>query len=97
MVEHIVLLKFSELTTREQKDDAIRMTLALKDEIPGIIDIQQGYNFSERNKGYEVGLTVRFDHRHSLENYGPHSKHQEVFTFLKEIGLEDLIVIDFEL
>jgi hypothetical protein len=97
MVEHIVLLKFSHETTREQKDEAIRMTLALKEVIPGIIDIQQGDNFSNRNKGFEVGLTVRFEDRSSFENYGPHPAHQQVFAFLKGIGLEDIIVVDFEI
>jgi len=97
MVEHIVLLKFSQVTTKEQKDEAICKTLALKEVIPGIVDIQQGYNFSKRSKGYEVGLTVRFEDRACFENYGPHPAHQKIFAYLKEIGLEDLIVVDFEI
>ena len=97
MVEHIVLLKFSQVTTIEQKVEAIRMTLALKEVIPGIVDIQQGENFSKRSKGFEVGLTVRFEDRTCFENYGPHPAHQRVFSYLKEIGLEDIIVVDFEI
>ncbi len=97
MVEHIVLIKFSKETTEAQKDELIRRTLELKDVIPGIVDLQQGRNFSDRNKGYEVGLTVRFEDKAALENYGPHPKHQEIVSYLKEIGLEDTIVIDFEI
>lgn len=97
MVEHIVLLKFSQETTKEQMDEAFRKTFALKEVIPGIVDIQQGYNFSNRSKGFEVGLTVRFEDRTCLENYGPHPAHLEIFAFLKEIGLEDLVVVDFEI
>lgn len=96
MVEHIVLLKFSPETTIEQKQEAISRTLMLKEVIPGIVDIQQGINFSNRSKGFEVGLTVRFEDRTSLENYGPHPAHQEVFAYLQEIGVEDIIVVDFE-
>ncbi|WP_256218571.1 Dabb family protein [Bacillus sp. MUM 116] len=58
--------------------------------------MQQGYNLSQRNKGHEVGLTVRFEALRSLENYSLHPNHQEVFAYLKEIGLEDLIVVDLE-
>ncbi len=97
MLEHIVLLKFSTETTLTQIDELIFKTKKLKDWIPGIVDIQQGHNFSDRNQGYQVGLTVRFENRHSLEQYGPHSKHQEVLSYAKEIGLVDSIIVDFEL
>lgn len=97
MVEHIVLLKFSPKTTIEQKEELIRRTLLLKDVIPGIIDIQQGINFSNRSKGFEMGLTVRFEDTTSLKNYGPHPAHQEVFAYLQEIGMVESIVVDFNL
>ncbi|MFJ8247062.1 Dabb family protein [Peribacillus asahii] len=97
MVEHIVLIKFSQKTTSEQKEEVIRKTLLLKEIIPGILDIQQGINFSNRSQGYEVGLTVRFKDRASLENYGPHPAHQEIVSYLKEIGLEDSIIVDFDI
>jgi hypothetical protein len=97
MIEHIVLLKFSSKTTKEQKEELIRRTLSLKNVIPGIVDIQQGANFSNRSQGYEMGLTVRFEDKTSLANYGPHPAHQEIFSYLKEIGLEDSIIVDFEL
>ncbi|MDF2789930.1 MAG: stress protein [Neobacillus sp.] len=97
MVEHIVLLKFSTTTTKEQKEELIRRTLELKNVIPGIMDIQQGFNFSNRSQGYEIGLTVRFEDKASLDNYGPHPAHQEIVTYLKEIGMEDSIIVDFHL
>lgn len=97
MIEHMVLLKFSNSTTEDQKLELIRRTLLLKDKIPGIMDIQQGNNFSNRSQGFEMGLTVRFEDRTSLENYGPHPAHQEVFSYLKEIGMEDSIIVDFEI
>lgn len=97
MVEHIVLIKFKPQTTTEQKEVLIHRTLLLKNVIPGIIDIKQGFNFSNRSQGYEVGLTVRFEDRASLENYGPHPAHQEIVSYLKEIGMEDSIIVDFEI
>lgn len=97
MIEHIVLLKFSPKTTEKHKEELIRRTLLLKDVIPGIVDIQQGANFSNRSQGYEMGLTIRFEDKTSLVNYGPHPAHQEVFSYLKEIGLENSIIVDFEI
>ncbi|WP_026695460.1 Dabb family protein [Peribacillus kribbensis] len=97
MIEHIALLKFTPHTTEEQKEELITRTLELKNIIPGIVEIQQGTNFSNRSKGYEMGLTVRFEDRSSLENYGSHPAHQEVVSYLKEIGLEDSIFVDFEM
>ncbi|WP_082234956.1 Dabb family protein [Halobacillus massiliensis] len=97
MIEHIVLVKFSQATTTEQKQELIRRTLELKNIIPGIVDIQQGINFSSRSQGYEVGLTVRFKDREALENYGPHPAHQDVVSYLEKIGMEDSIFVDFEI
>lgn len=97
MVEHIVLIKFAPETTKEQKEELIRRTLQLKNLIPGIMDIQQGFNFSNRSQGYEIGLTVRFEDKTSLDNYGPHPAHQKIVAYLKEIGMEDSIIVDFQL
>ncbi|KKB33462.1 Dabb family protein [Bacillus thermotolerans] len=97
MIEHIVLIKFSNEPTKAQVDELIERTLRLKKAIPGIIDIQQGRNFSSRSKGYEVGLTVRFTDRAALANYDPHPEHQKIVSYLREIGLADLIVVDFEI
>ncbi|MBT2755134.1 Dabb family protein [Mesobacillus foraminis] len=44
--------------------------------------MQQGINFSERSKGYEVGPTVQFEDWEALANYGPHPRHQEIVSYL---------------
>lgn len=97
MIEHIVLIKFSPKTTDFEKQEVIRKTYALKEVIPGIVDLHQGINFSDCSKGYEIGLTVRFEDLKALENYGPHPRHQEIVTYLNEIGVEDLLIFDFEI
>ncbi|KAA9028504.1 Dabb family protein [Niallia endozanthoxylica] len=97
MIEHIVLIKFKNELTDDQLNGLIQQTLSLKDYIPGIIDIQQGRNFSNRSKGYEIALTARFTDHEALENYLPHPKHQELLKSLTELGLEDTIVVDFEI
>ncbi|MDT8862501.1 Dabb family protein [Alkalihalobacillus sp. MEB130] len=96
MITHIVLIKFSKEVTDAQVDTLIEKTLKLKEEIPGIIEIHQGRNFSDRSQGYEVGMTIKFENKQALENFGPHPKHLEVVDYLKsELGLADIIVVDF--
>lgn len=97
MIEHIVLIKLNPQVTQEQKAELIDKTYQLKNSIPGIIDLQQGENFSPRSQSYNIGLTVRFEDRAALDFYLPHPEHQKILGYLQEIGLEDLIVVDFEI
>lgn len=96
MVEHIVLFKFNDETNNEQKEEAMKRLKELKQKLPGIIDIQTGHNFSDRGKGYVMGLTVRFETKADLEHYGPSAEHQAVVSYLKEIGMIDTLAVDFE-
>jgi heme-degrading monooxygenase HmoA len=97
MIEHIVLFKFSEKTTKEQKEEGMRRLRELKKLLPGIVDLQTGFNFTQRSKGYEIGLVVRFATKADFEHYGPSPEHQAVVAYLKEIGLEDTLALDFEI
>ncbi|CAM3113067.1 Dabb family protein [Sporolactobacillus spathodeae] len=96
MIEHIVFFKFSEKTTKEQKQEGARRLVHLKHELPNILDIQAGQNFSTRGKGYSMALTVRFPSKEDLDFYGPSKEHQAVVSYMKEVGLEDTMAIDFE-
>ncbi len=97
MIEHIVLLKFSEETTKDQKDEALKRLEALGTQLPGILNIQGGYDFSNRSQGFEAAITVRFESKEALQNYGPSDAHQAVVRYLDEIGCKDRLVVDFEL
>ncbi|KMM36155.1 Dabb family protein [Guptibacillus hwajinpoensis] len=96
MIEHVVLFKFSNETTKEQKEEGMSRLIQVKDKIPGIVDIQAGTNFSDRSQGFESGLTVRFESKEALEAYGPHPAHQDVVAYLKEIGMTEVLALDFE-
>jgi Stress responsive A/B Barrel Domain len=97
MIEHIVLFKWKTEATSEQIKAAIDNLKALKDKIPGIIDLSCGENFCDRSQGFQHGLVVRFDNKTSLENYAPHPDHQEVVVnFIRPI-LADIIAVDYEI
>ncbi|KQX44683.1 MULTISPECIES: Dabb family protein [Paenibacillus] len=97
MIDHIVLVKFGETTTQEQLQEVVDRFKALKEHLTGIVDIQAGINFSEKNKGYQVVLSVRFEDRAALEAYGPNPEHQAVAAYIREVGREDSLIVDIEI
>ncbi|KRF34514.1 Dabb family protein [Paenibacillus sp. Soil787] len=97
MIDHIVLVKFGETTTQEQLQEVVDRFKALKKHLTGIVDIQAGINFSEKNKGYQVVLSVRFEDRAALEAYGPNPEHQAVAAYIREVGREDSLIVDIEI
>ncbi|UJF34932.1 Dabb family protein [Paenibacillus hexagrammi] len=97
MIDHIVLVKFGETTTQEQMQEVADRFKALKPHLTGIVDIQAGLNFSEKNKGYQVVLSVRFEDRAALEAYGPNPEHQAVAAYIREVGREDSLIVDIEI
>ncbi|MDF2649171.1 MULTISPECIES: Dabb family protein [unclassified Paenibacillus] len=97
MIDHIVLVKFGETTTQEQLQEVVNRFKALKKHLTGIVDIQAGINFSEKNKGYQIVLSVRFEDKAALEAYGPNPEHQAVAAYIREVGRVDSLIVDIEI
>ena len=95
MIEHIGILKFEPFTRKDQKDLVITKLKKLVEVIPSIVEIQVGYNFSEKNQGFDIGISARFENRKDLDDFLYHPSHQEVGAFAKEVGLIDIITVDF--
>lgn len=94
MVEHIVLVNLKNKSELDKKQELIEKVKSFKEYIPGVIDAQAGENLKS---GPDFGITVRFENKDALQKYIPHPKHQEVISLLKEMGMSDLIVVDFEI
>ncbi len=97
MIDHIVLIKFGESTTREQLTEVVTRFKALRSHLTGIVDLQAGINFSGKSQGHQVVLSVRFENKAALEAYGPNPHHQAVAAFIREVGRVDSIIVDFEI
>ncbi|OKL36825.1 Dabb family protein [Domibacillus mangrovi] len=97
MIDHIVLVKFEETTTEAQLREVVTRFKALRNHLEGLIDIQAGLNFSDKNQGYQVVLTTRFENQAALEAYMPHPEHQAVAAYIREVGRVDSIVVDIEI
>ncbi len=96
MVEHIVLFKWKAEATAEQITVAVAALRGLKEQIPNVLDLSIGENFTDRGQGFTHGLVVRFPDKAALEVYGPHPAHQHVVqTFINPIR-ESLLALDYE-
>jgi len=95
MVDHIVLFKMKPGSTPEQKAELIRRLRGLEGKIEGIVSLSAGETFTNRHKGYTVGLVVRFVDKEALERYGPHPMHVPVKEYVAEV-CEDVIAVDYE-
>ena len=96
-VEHIVLFQWTPEAKPEEIERAVEGLRALKDRIPGILDLTCGRNFTDRGKGYTHGLVVRFTDRAALESYGPHPEHQHVVQNYINPIRADVLALDYEL
>ncbi|MFZ5815462.1 MAG: Dabb family protein [Bacillota bacterium] len=96
MVEHIVCFKLKPEATPEQEARLIEMLKALKQTVPGIVDLSAGRTFTpERGHGYTVGLVVRFRDKEGPAAYGPHPNHLPVKEYVAQV-CESTLAIDYE-
>lgn len=95
MVEHIVLFQMKPETGAAEKRELVAACLAMKGRIPGVIDLSAGDTFTDRHKGFTVGLVVRFTDKAALEAYGPHPNHEPVKALVKRY-CDDVLAVDYE-
>lgn len=95
MVEHIVLFKMMPESTAAEKEELLRKLRGLEGKIDGIVSLSAGESFTDRHKGYTIGLVVRFVDREALERYGPHPEHVPVKEYVAQV-CEDVIAVDYE-
>jgi len=94
VIDHIVLLKFEETTSRERLLEICERFKSLRAHLPGIVDMQAGLNFSDRGQGYQVVLSVRFENEAALKAYEEDPAHHACSAFIRESGRKDGIVVD---
>jgi hypothetical protein len=69
--------------------------LKLKD-IPGVVSVTAGENFSARSEGYGIGCTMVFQDRDAMAGYGPHELHQSLIAnHIRVIG-NGTLLLDYE-
>ncbi|KAL6058972.1 hypothetical protein QOT17_014500 [Balamuthia mandrillaris] len=94
-LDHLVLLKLKEGTSKETVSAIIAGAASLKN-IPGVLELTIGENISPgRAKGHHIGLRVTMDSEETLQNYGPCEIHQAFVSQFVKPNVEDITCVDF--
>ncbi|MEM6963434.1 MAG: Dabb family protein [Bacteroidota bacterium] len=96
VLRHIVNLKYKETATEAQIDEAVKTFISMKDEIPGIENIEWGMNDSTEgaSKGFTHSFILTFNDEHAREVYLFHQAHLDL---VKKVGpiIGDVLVMDY--
>lgn len=95
MLTHLVVWKYrsdTSLTTREEHVERLR---ALQSIVPGIENLNVGFDTLHLPRSYDTGLVAVFRDRAALDAYTVHPKHVKVADFGRSIS-ELVASVDFE-
>lgn len=95
MVEHLVWFKLKDGVTTDEKGAMMSALRALKHQVPDILHLACGEDFSGRSHGFEIGLVVRFATRAALDAYGPHPDHAAFGNNFRHLW-DEVRALDFE-
>ncbi|MBB4227926.1 Dabb family protein [Rhizobium mongolense] len=102
MILHCVLLRLKAAMTGEEKQALLESVVALKQVIPGILDVRYGPNVSPEglHGGFVDGFVVTFENAEARDAYLVHPEHVAVgerIVSSTDGGLAGLLVFDFNL
>lgn len=95
MVDHLVLFAAKADASPEDVEDLISSLRDLRGEIPSVVDLSVGKDFSGRAGEYTHGLAVRFEDTAGLKEYLGHPAHLAVVEKLDAFTTGRLVV-DYE-
>ncbi|MET0749101.1 MAG: Dabb family protein [Rhizobium sp.] len=102
MILHCVFLRFKAAVTAPEKQSIFEAVVALKQVIPGILDIKYGPNVSPEglHGGFVDGFAVTFDGPEARDAYLVHPEHVAVgerIVSSTDGGLAGLLVFDLNI
>lgn len=99
MIKHIVMWRFKESAHGNDRATNLRMTKekleSLRGQIPGLLAIEVGLDFSATPNSADAVLYSEFTSREALAVYQTHPLHQAIVPFVAEAATERRLV-DFE-
>ncbi len=82
-VLHLVLLEMKEELSNDLAAELFAKTDAMLKQIPGVIDVKSGRNFTTRSPNVTHASIMTMKDKETLANYRPHPIHVEVQGMLK--------------
>jgi hypothetical protein len=95
MIYHTVWFKLKDDVSPEETQELKDNLLAMIPQIPQILEMNCGQDFSGRSRGFEFGLVVKFATREDGQIYDKHPSHQEFIAKSKYLWT-DVQALDFE-
>lgn len=96
MLHHIVLFKFKDQLSDQEKQAFIDGLERLKTDIPVIAELSHGPNFSDRGQGFDYVLNVLLKDRDALIEYRDHPVHQNILAEVLRPASADTLAVDYE-
>ncbi|MDF2596341.1 MAG: Stress responsive alpha-beta barrel protein [Clostridia bacterium] len=101
MIKHIVMWKIADHEVHGTKQEILQKIKerleGLKGQIPGLIEIEVGFNFNPADVAYDVALYSVLESKEALEGYQHHPKHLEVADGLVRQVAVKRVVVDYEI
>jgi len=94
-VHHLVMLELDGGLSDAQATELLGKVAGLLKQIPGVMDVKSGRNFTARAPNVTHASLVTLQDKQALAGYGPHPKHVEAQGLLKP-HLKSITVVDFE-
>lgn len=100
MIKHIVFWKLKEEACGNDKCFNAKMIKEkleeLNGQIPGLLKLEVGIDFSQTEMSYDVALYSAFANKADLKLYDEHPLHVAVKSFVKEVNCSRSVV-DYEI
>lgn len=94
-VEHLVLIETNDGVTDAEVQEVMDGIIALKDKIPGVLEVKIGKNFSDRAPHISHAAVITLTDKDALAAYGPHPAHQDLLKILMPIA-KNLTIADID-
>lgn len=94
-VEHLVLIETNDGVTDAEVQEVMDGIIALKDKIPGVLEVKIGNNFSDRAPHISHAAVITLTDKDALAAYGPHPAHQDLLKILMPIA-KNLTIADID-
>lgn len=96
MFRHCVLLRFSESTSADQRENVRAAIAALPDQIPEIVNYTVGLNAGDREDNYDLAAVGDFASKADYDVYASHPAHVEVISSVIAPAIVERSAIQFE-
>ena len=95
-VEHILMIETNEGVSDEDMQEVLDGIVALKDQIPGVLDVKIGKNFTDRAPHITYSGVVTLADKEALAGYGPHTANKELLKILMPT-VKNITIADIEI